>query len=53
MLSLTRVFRQKEDSFVRILESMRKGHIRDEDSAVLKTCNRQVLYCDEIEPVGL
>lgn len=53
MLALTRVFRQKEDSFVRILEGMRKGRISGEDTAVLNKCDRQVLYDDEIEPVGL
>jgi hypothetical protein len=53
MLSLTRVFRQKEDSFVRILEGMRKGRISAEDMAVLKGCDRNVLYPDDVEPVGL
>ena len=53
MLSLTRVFRQKEDHFVRILETMRKGRIAVEDIAVLNACDRRVIYDDAIEPVGL
>jgi len=53
MLSLTRVFRQKEDNFVRILEAMRRGRISKEDVGVMKACDRQVFYEDGIEPVGL
>lgn len=53
MLSLTRVFRQKEGSFVNILESMRKGRCSPEDVKLLRSCDRPVLYDDGIEPVGL
>ena len=53
MLTLTRVFRQQEDSFVRILEGMRKGLIEVEDAATLQRCDRLVVYDDGIEPVGL
>ncbi|KAK8861367.1 hypothetical protein IAR55_002186 [Kwoniella newhampshirensis] len=51
--SLTRVFRQKEDHFVRILEGMRRGLISDEDVILLKSLERQVEYEGGIEPVGL
>ena len=53
MLALTRVYRQKDDGFVRLLESMRKGRISPGDSATLHACDRSVHYHDEIEPVGL
>nr|XP_019000033.1 uncharacterized protein I203_07567 [Kwoniella mangroviensis CBS 8507]OCF63494.1 hypothetical protein I203_07567 [Kwoniella mangroviensis CBS 8507] len=53
MSSLTRVFRQKEDQFVNILESMRKGFIKPEDIEVLKGLKRSVQYPEGIEPVGL
>jgi ATP-dependent DNA helicase PIF1 len=53
MSSLTRVFRQKENDFVRILEGMRKGLVRPDDLRVLARCNRKVKYEDGIEPVGL
>ena len=53
MSGLTRVFRQKEDAFVKILEGMRKGIVRPEDLALLKRCDRKVVYADNIEPVGL
>lgn len=53
MLALTRVFRQKEDAFVRILEGMRRGVIGPEDEQILKACDRTVVYDDGIEPVGL
>ena len=51
--ALTRVFRQKENDFVRILESMRKGQCDDEASFALKACQRVVRYEDGGEPVGL
>ncbi|RXK40277.1 hypothetical protein M231_02391 [Tremella mesenterica] len=53
MMALTRVFRQKEDVFVRLLESMRKGHVSMEDTKLLRTCNRVVEYTDGVEAVGL
>ena len=53
MLSLTRVFRQKENSFVEVLENMRKGICLPEDATLLAACDRPVLYDDGVEPVGL
>ncbi|WWC93163.1 uncharacterized protein L201_008131 [Kwoniella dendrophila CBS 6074] len=53
MTSLTRVFRQKEDRFVKILESMRRGQIAKEDIAMLRGLARTVEYPEGIEPVGL
>lgn len=53
MSSLTRVFRQKENDFVRILEGMRKGNVGGTDQSILARCNRNVRYEDGIEPVGL
>ncbi|WVQ78705.1 hypothetical protein IAT38_000792 [Cryptococcus sp. DSM 104549] len=51
--SLNRVFRQKENTFVGILENMRKGIITDEHVKILKTLARSVDYPDGVEPVGL
>jgi ATP-dependent DNA helicase PIF1 len=51
--ALTRVFRQKEDKFVRILERMRKGKVEESDIEALRACRRVVYYEDDIEPVGL
>jgi ATP-dependent DNA helicase PIF1 len=53
MLSLTRVFRQKENSFVDVLESMRKGICLPKHAKLLAACDRLVLYGDGVEPVGL
>ncbi|WVR08357.1 hypothetical protein IAU60_005412 [Kwoniella sp. DSM 27419] len=53
MSSLTRVFRQKEDKFVKILEGMRRGVIAQDDVALLKSLEREVKYPPGIEPVGL
>ncbi|WVW86550.1 hypothetical protein I302_108600 [Kwoniella bestiolae CBS 10118] len=53
MTSLTRVFRQKENRFVDILESMRKGFIKPQDVEVLRGLARDVKYPEGIEPIGL
>jgi ATP-dependent DNA helicase PIF1 len=53
MLSLTRVFRQKEDTFVKVLEGMRKGRATADAMRLLGGCNRVVKYDDGIEPVSL
>ena len=53
MSGLTRVFRQKENDFVKLLEGMRKGLVRPQDVELLQKCNRQIKYDDAIEPVGL
>lgn len=53
MSALTRVFRQKEDDFVRILESMRKGFVSQADISRLRKCERAVSYPDGVEAVGL
>jgi len=53
MSGLTRVFRQKENDFVKLLEGMRKGLVRPQDVDLLQKCNRQIKYDDAIEPVGL
>ncbi|WRT69352.1 uncharacterized protein IL334_006336 [Kwoniella shivajii] len=53
MTALTRVFRQKEDKFVKILESMRRGTISHGDVDILRGLKRDVEYPEGIEPVGL
>lgn len=53
MKALTQVFRQRDDSFVKILERMRKGEVRTEDITALQRCARPVEYPDGIEPVSL
>jgi hypothetical protein len=53
MSGLTRVFRQKENDFVSLLEGMRKGIVRPQDIALLRKCDRSIRYDDAIEPVGL
>jgi hypothetical protein len=53
MHALTRVFRQKEDRFVGILERMRRGMVKSEDAETLRMCQRTVRYDDGIEPVAL
>lgn len=53
MSGLTQVFRQKDNGFVKLLESMRKGIVRPADTALLKRCDRKVIYADNLEPVGL
>jgi ATP-dependent DNA helicase PIF1 len=53
MSGLTRVFRQKDDRFVELLERMRKGIVTETDRTAIKRCDRKVVYADGIEPVGL
>lgn len=53
MSGLTRVFRQKDDTFVALLERMRKGRVTPADQVTLKRCDRKIVYADGIEPVGL
>lgn len=53
MSGLTTVFRQKDDDFVKLLESMRKGIVTPSHIQMLKRCDRKVIYADNIEPVGL
>jgi ATP-dependent DNA helicase PIF1 len=53
MMGLTRVFRQKEDTFVKVLEGMRKGRTTTDAAKVLAACDRVVNYEDGIEPVSL
>ena len=53
MKALTQVYRQRDDSFVKILERMRRGETTAEDVRSLQQCNRPVRYPDGIEPVSL
>lgn len=53
MKALTQVYRQRDDSFVKILERMRKGIVRQDDVLALRRCARPVEYTDGIEPVSL
>ncbi|WWC65515.1 uncharacterized protein I303_108133 [Kwoniella dejecticola CBS 10117] len=53
MSALTRVFRQKDDGFVKILENMRRGAISQQDVDTLRGLDRTVRYPEGIEPVGL
>lgn len=51
--TLTRVFRQRDDRFVKMLEAMRRGTVTLDDTALLQSLNRTVKYPDNIEPVAL
>lgn len=53
MKALTQVYRQRDDSFVKILERMRRGQIWEADIQTLKRCDRSVAYNDGIDPVSL
>ena len=53
MKALTQVYRQRDDSFVKILERMRRGEVSNGDIETLQQCDRPVEYADGIEPVSL
>ncbi|KAJ4476618.1 P-loop containing nucleoside triphosphate hydrolase protein [Lentinula aciculospora] len=50
---LTRVFRQRDQSFVDILASMRIGKLSDDQTKVLYALGRPITYPDGIEPCHL
>ncbi|OXH20987.1 ATP-dependent DNA helicase PIF1 [Cryptococcus neoformans] len=51
--TLTRVFRQRDDRFINMLEAMRRGTVTPDDTVLLQSLNRPVEYPDNIEPVAL
>lgn len=53
MKALNRVYRQRDNTFIGILERMRRGQVLPADVAALKACDRPVTYSDGIEPVTL
>ncbi len=53
IVGLTRVFRQNDDRFVKILEGMRKGLVQENDMQLLKTLARPLAFNDGIEAVEL
>lgn len=53
MACLKEIFRQKDVSFVRLLEEMRKGRISAEDEATIHGLSRKLVYDDGIPPVEL
>ncbi|PAV21915.1 dna repair and recombination pif1 [Pyrrhoderma noxium] len=50
---LEQVFRQRDSTFVNMLNSMRYGEINEEDEARLRALSREVNYTDGIEPTEL
>lgn len=53
VVTLTRVYRQNSDVFIKTLESLRRGAISDEQEDVLLECNRTLLSPEGVEPVWL
>ena len=53
MANFTEVFRQKDEAFVAVLEAMRKGYCSLEHEALLRQCDREVVYDDGVGPVEL
>ena len=51
--ALTRVYRQRDEKFIDILEQMRKGDCSVEHQEILLGCDRPVNYDDLIEAVEL
>nr|GAT43685.1 DNA repair and recombination protein [Mycena chlorophos] len=52
-VNLTRVFRQKEQGFVDLLNAMRFGNVDEQAVAVFQTLQREVKYEDEIQPTEI
>lgn len=50
---LTKVYRQTDDTFVKLLEKMRFGTVNSSDADILRGLSRKLEYEDRIEPVGL
>lgn len=50
---LSQVFRQKDDVFIGILASLRKGELKEEDIHHLQSLSRPLHYADGIEPSQL
>ncbi|WVN90430.1 uncharacterized protein L203_105666 [Cryptococcus depauperatus CBS 7841] len=53
MASLTRVFRQRDNRFVKVLESMRRGIVTQDDIKLLQSLKRPIADANNIQPVGL
>ncbi|KAF7306584.1 ATP-dependent DNA helicase PIF1 [Mycena indigotica] len=52
-VNLTRVFRQKDERFVELLNNMRYGRIEPEDEEIFRSLEREVRYDDGIQPTEL
>jgi ATP-dependent DNA helicase PIF1 len=50
---LTKVYRQTDSTFVKLLERMRFGTVEPADADILRGLSRKLEYEDKIEPVGL
>jgi ATP-dependent DNA helicase PIF1 len=50
---LEKVFRQSDETFIRILEGLRSGYISKGDEKVLKGLSRTLKYDDGIDPIVL
>lgn len=53
VISLQKVFRQSQTSFISLLTRLRKGEVADSDTVLLRSCERPILYSDGVEPVSL
>jgi ATP-dependent DNA helicase PIF1 len=51
--ALTQVFRQKEKTFIELLNNLRKGECTLLQEKLLRRCDRPVQYPDGVEPVSL
>jgi ATP-dependent DNA helicase PIF1 len=52
-ISLKKVFRQTQSSFVSLLTRLRQGQVLPSDTELLQSCARPVTYTDGVEPVSL
>lgn len=53
VITLQKVFRQSQTSFVSLLTRLRHGEVLASDIALIKSCARPVEYADGVEPVSL
>lgn len=53
IIHLKSVFRQTDDTFVKVLESMRRGSLTDEQDLLLRRLDRPLSMTDGISPVRL
>lgn len=52
-MNLTKVFRQKDQTFVDMLNEMRFGKLSSTSAARFANLSREVVYTDGIEPTEL
>jgi ATP-dependent DNA helicase PIF1 len=53
IVTLSQVFRQRDDKFVGALERLRRGVVTDEDLTLYRSCGRSLDASDGIKPVLL